>query len=353
MNITIFGLSISSSWGNGHATIWRGLVRALIEKKHTVTFFEKNVPYYAQNRDYYGIKGLNLILYNSWHEIELTAANVLNSADIGIVTSYCPDAIVASELIQCREVPLNIFYDLDAAVTIKQMQNGVRPFYIGKRLLKDYDLVFSYTGGEVLDRMQTELAAKEVFPLYGCVDPLIHRPVNGSQNYRSDLSYLGTFAEDRQNALNILFIEAAKKVPQQKFILGGAQYPKNLSWCDNISFIDHVPPSEHSLFYCSGKFTLNITRRAMAELGFSPSGRIFEAAGCGVPVITDYWKGLEQFFKPGEEIIVVNDTEDVLRSLNMTEADRKSIAANAYRRVLKDHTAECRIEEFERIIREF
>jgi spore maturation protein CgeB len=353
MNIAIFGLSISSSWGNGHATIWRGLVRALIEKKHNVTFFEKNTSYYAQNRDFFGMNGLNLVLYNSWAEIELTAANILNTVDIGIVTSYCPDAIVATDLILCREVPLNIFYDLDAAVTIKKMEEGEQPLYIGKRLLKDYDLVLSYTGGQVLRRIKNELAAKEVFPLYGCVDPFIHRPVKPSHIYKSDLSYLGTFAADRQDVLKKMFIETAKKNPHQRFILGGAQYPEDFPWYHNISFVSHVPPSEHSLFYCSGKFTLNITRRAMAEMGYSPSGRIFEAAGCGVPIISDHWMGVEQFFVPGEEIIIAHDTEDVIDALNISETDRLSIACKAYQRVLRDHTANSRVEVFEKIVREF
>jgi len=353
MNIAIFGLSISSSWGNGHATIWRGLVRALISNNHKVTFFEKDVLYYAQNRDFLGMDGLNLVLYNSWQEIELTAAGILNSTDVAIVTSYCPDALVATDLILCREVPLNIFYDLDAAVTIKQIESGKTPFYIGKRLLKDYDLVFSYTGGQVLDRIKEKLAAKEVFSLYGCADPLIHRPVKSSPVYSCDLSYLGTFAKDRQEMLQRLLIETAQKNPAKNFIVGGAQYPDNFPWVENISFVAHVPPSEHSSFYCSGKFTLNVTRGAMAETGFSPSGRLFEAASCGVPVISDHWEGVEQFFNPGEEIVIASDSDDVMEALQMPEESRMTIAIKAYRRVQREHTAMHRIIEFERIIRGF
>jgi spore maturation protein CgeB len=353
MNITIFGLSISSSWGNGHATIWRGLVRSLIEKKHKVTFFEKNVPYYEQNRDFWGIDGLNLIIYNSWPQIEMTAASILNKADISIITSYCPDAILASDLVLCREVPLSIFYDLDAAVTIDGIENGERPFYIGKRLLKDYDIVLSYTGGVTIEKMQKLLAAKEVFPLYGCVDPLAHRPVMPSKNYKSDLSYLGTFAADRQEKLNTFFINPAKRIPNQRFLLGGSQYPEGIQWNDNISFISHVPPSEHSSFYCSSKFTLNITRHAMANMGFSPSGRIFEASACGVPVISDEWMGIERFFTPKEEIIIVRDTQDVIETLHMPESERLAIAGKAYLRVIREHTAANRIEQFEKIVNQF
>jgi spore maturation protein CgeB len=353
MNIAIFGLSISSSWGNGHATIWRGLVRALISNNHKVTFFERNVPYYAQNRDFLGMDGLNLVLYNSWHEIELTAASILNFTDVAIVTSYCPDALVASDLILCREVPLNIFYDLDAAVTLEQIENGKTPFYIGKKLLKDYDLVFSYSGGQVLDRIKERLAAKEVFPLYGCVDPLTHRPVKASPVYSCDMSYLGTFAKDRQEMLQRLLIETAKKNPVKNFIIGGAQYPENFPWAENVFFVAHVPPSEHSSFYCSCKFTLNVTRSAMAETGFSPSGRLFEAASCGVPVISDRWKGVEQFFTPGEEIIIASDSDDVMDALQMSEERRMTIAIKAYQRVQREHTAMHRVKEFERILGEF
>lgn len=353
MNIAIFGLSISSSWGNGHATIWRGLVRALILNNHKVTFFEKNVPYYAQNRDFLGMDGLNLVLYDSWQGVELTAASILNSVDVAIVTSYCPDALVASDLILCREVPLHIFYDLDAAATLKQIENGKKPFYIGNRLLKDFDLVFSYTGGQVIETIKEKLAAKEVFPLYGCVDPLVHRPVKSSPVYRSDLSYLGTFAPDRQEMLTRLLIETAHKNPAHKFIIGGALYPENFMWGANISFVAHVPPSEHSSFYCSGKFTLNITRGAMAETGFSPSGRLFEAASCGVPVISDQWAGVEQFFTPGEEIVIATNSEDVTDALQMSEENRMTIAFRAYQRVQREHTAMHRIKDFERIIKEF
>lgn len=353
MNIAIFGLSISSSWGNGHATIWRGLVRALLDKKHKVTFFEKNVPYYEQNRDFWGMEGLNLVIYNSWSQIEMSAASILNTIDVSIITSYCPDALAASDLVLCREVPISIFYDLDAAVTIDAVERGEKPFFIGKRLLRDFDMVFSYTGGETIEKMQKLLAAKEVFPLYGCVDPLSHCPVSVSKNYKSDLSYLGTFASDRQEKLNRLFVNTAKRVPNQKFLLGGAQYPDGIQWNDNIFFIPHVPPTEHSSFYCSSKFTLNITRHAMAKMGFCPSGRIFEAAACGVPVISDEWEGIEQFFTPEEEIIIARDTQDVIEYLQMPESDRLAIASRAYFRVIKEHTAAKRIEQFEKIVREF
>lgn len=353
MNIVIFGLSISSSWGNGHATIWRGLIRELIAKKHTVTFFEKNVPYYAQNRDFYGMAGLNLILYDCWSEIELNAATLLNFADIGIVTSYCPDALVASDLILAREVPLHIFYDLDAAVTVKNFETGKQPFYIGKRLFKDYDFVLSYTGGEVLNKIKSQLGAAEVFPLYGCVDPIIHKPVQMSEDYSGVLSYLGTYAVDRQNALMTLFIETAKRNPQNRFVLGGAQYPGDIKWPHNVHFVTHVPPGEHSEFYCSSQFTLNITRKDMAEMGFSPSGRIFEAAACGVPVLSDLWPGVEEFFTPGEEIIIVKDTDEVINALRMPERERIRIAQNAYQKVLKQHTALQRVEQLECIIKEF
>lgn len=353
MKISIFGLSISSSWGNGHATIWRGLVRELIARNHQVTFFERDVNYYADNRDFFGMDGLSLILYRSWNEIEIIAASVLNTADVAVVTSYCPDAIVASDLIFSREVPMAIFYDLDTPVTLKKLEAGESIGYIGKRGLKDFDLVLSFTGGGSLNKLREKLGAQTVIPLYGCVDPDVHKTVNACDMYRSALSYLGTFASDRQKTLESLFIQSAKKTPHNQFIIAGAQYPQTITWEDNIKFIPHITPNQHSEFYCSSKFTLNITRKAMAEMGFCPSGRLFEAGACGVPVISDNWAGIEKFYEPGIELIIANNCEDVIKALNMGEDARMKIASAFQNRTLNEHTSKQRVNELEKIIREF
>jgi spore maturation protein CgeB len=304
MKFVIFGLTISSSWGNGHATLWRGLCRALAAEGHRVVFYERDVPYYAGARDLTEIEGGELVLYNDWNEARSRAQRDLADADVAIATSYCPDGVAASELMFEGGRALNIFYDLDTPVTLARLQRGEAPDYIGERALRDFDLVLSFTGGPALTALRDWLGAREALPLYGHVDPQVHRPCNPVPHYRADLSYLGTFTADRQDALEALFIEPARRRPAQRFLLGGAQYPQDFPWSDNIFFVRHLPPAEHSAFFCSSRLTLNVTRVAMAEMGWCPSGRLFEAAACGCAILSDQWEGLDAFFAPGREILV-------------------------------------------------
>jgi spore maturation protein CgeB len=353
MKIVIFGLSVSSSWGNGHATIWRGLIRELVNRDHTIVFFEKDVPYYAFNRDLNELSGMELELYSEWDEIKTKAAQVLTKADAAIVTSYCPDALAASDLIQSSKIHLSVFYDLDSPVTLSNVEKGEMPFYIGSSKLSQYDLVLSFTGGIALEKLKTVLGAKVVVPLYGCADPFTHKPSQAQPHFSGDLSYLGTFAQDRQDALERLFIEPARNYPKGRFVIGGAQYPPDFPWLSNIYFVQHVVPSEHSAFYCSSSFTLNITRKAMATMGYCPSGRLFEAAVCEVPVISDYWEGLDYFFTPGEEILIAQNWRDVLECLNMSSERRAKIASAARKRAFANHTAAVRAAELEKILQGF
>lgn len=350
MRIIIFGLTITSSWGNGHATIWRGLCRALHKRGHNIVFFEKNVSYYADNRDLTEFEGADIILYNDWSEIISYAGKALLNADVGLVSSYCPDGVAASELVNNSNASVKIFYDLDTPITLKTLsEKGAVP-YIGKRGLQDFDLVLSYTGGDAITGLKNKLKAKNAVPLYGCADPDFHYPVPFSKDYRADFSYLGTYAPDRQQALMEFFIKPAKQMPHKKFLIGGSQYPEDFPWAENIHFIDHVRPPEHPAFYCSSPFTLNITRGTMAQMGYSPSGRLFEAASCGVPIISDYWTGIEKFFTPGSEIIIVKKSEDVIEALNMLDDNRIKISERAREKVLSEHTAEHRAAEFENIL---
>jgi spore maturation protein CgeB len=349
MKIVIFGLTISSSWGNGHATIWRGLCKALGKKGHKIIFFEKDVPYYASERDAVNIPGTEVILYNEWEEFIPSIRKHLKSADAAIVTSYCPDGIKASEEVFNSQV-LKIFYDLDTPVTISNIEKGNPISYIHPDGLRNFNLVFSYTGGKVLNTLTEKLGAVNVFPLYGCADPETHFPVAPQDHFGSLLSYLGTYSEDRQDKLNSLFLQAAIALPDKRFTLGGSMYPIELQWPDNIYRIEHVAPSEHPAFYCSSDFTLNITRGTMAENGYCPSGRLFEAAACGIPVISDYFEGLDQFFMPGKEIIIVSDTTEVIEALSLSEKERKIISDSARERILSEHTCYKRADEFEKAI---
>jgi spore maturation protein CgeB len=346
MKLVIFGLTVSSSWGNGHATLWRGLLKALGRAGHDVTFFERDVPYYASHRDLTALPEGRLILYRDWEEILPEARRQVSEADVSMVTSYCPDGIAATGLV-LESNSTRVFYDLDTPVTLSELRRGKTVDYIGPRGLRDFDLVLSYTGGVALEQLKTELGARCVAPLYGSVDPEVHKPVAPLEMFQCDFSYLGTYAEDRQAALEELFIEPARRLPNQKFLIGGAQYPQEFPWAKNIFFASHVAPPDHPAFYSSSRLTLNVTRGAMAEMGYCPSGRLFEAAACGTPILTDWWDGLGEFFDVGSQILVARTAEEAVAALCLAREELEKISRAARERTLAEHTAERRAADLE------
>jgi spore maturation protein CgeB len=345
MRLVIFGLTVSSSWGNGHATIWRGLCKALARRGHQISFFERDVPYYAAHRDQQNTDTYQMILYSGWKEIEAYAREAVAVADSAIVTSYCPDALAAADLILDSSAPVRVFYDLDTPVTLERFRLEGSVDYLPPYGLEPFDLVLSYAGGRALDDLQQHLGARRVAALYGSVDPEVHKPVVTDAHYHSDLSYLGTYAADRQPTLEQLFLEPAKRSPAKRFLVGGALYPQDFPWTDNISFVSHVPPPQHPAFYSSSKLTLSVTRAAMAEMGYCPSGRLFEAAACATPVLSDSWNGLQEFFEPGREILVASSASDVLEFLSLNPEELRSIGCAARERVLAEHTADHRSQQ--------
>jgi spore maturation protein CgeB len=350
MRISIFGLTLSSTWGNGHATLWRGLGSALAQRGHQLTFFENDVPYYAQNRDLGDWANGQLVLYPHWGEVKELARDQLRDADIAIVTSFCPDAVAATDLL-CRHFHgQRVFYDLDTPVTLSEYRRKGSVSYLPSDGLRRFDFVLSFTGGRALRDLRELLGARDVATLYGHVDPAVHHSVAPSPDYACALSYLGTYAKDRQPSLKALLVEPAKRMPAAKFLIGGALYPKDFPWTENIYFVRHLPPAEHPGFFSSGDFTLNITRPSMAEMGYCPSGRLFEAAACGAPILTDSWEGLETFFEPGLEIFVTTSTEAVLTALQVSQSERTSVGEAARARVLAQHTSEHRAIELERLL---
>jgi spore maturation protein CgeB len=345
MKLVVFGLTISSSWGNGHATLWRGLCRELSTLGHAVTFFERDVPYYAEHRDLARPPGCDLRLYPEWNEdVEAAARRELANADVAMVTSYCPDAGIASRFVLGSRA-LRVFYDMDTPVTLDRLARGESVAYLPEGGLRDFDLVLSFTGGRALDVLRERLGARRVAPLYGSVDPRTHRPVPRSPRYAADLSYLGTYAPDRDSALERLFLAPARKLSSLRFLIGGALYPPSFPWEKNIAYIPHVPPPEHPAFYCSSALTLNVTRAAMAKMGYCPSGRIFEAAACGVPILSDVWPGLDTFLTPGREILTAESTEEAITLLRMPRTALAEVAARARARVLEEHSAGRRARE--------
>jgi spore maturation protein CgeB len=349
MKLVVFGLSVSSSWGNGHATLWRGLIAGLARRGVRVVFFEKDEPWYAGARDLTEIPGGELVLYRDFAEIRGLARRHLAEAEAAMVTSYCPDGIAAAALV--ADAPgLRLFYDLDTPVTLARLSEGGSVPYIGPEGLAPFDLVLSYTGGRALDELRDRLGARATAPLYGHADPAVHRPAAADPAFSGDLSYLGTYAEDRQTALEALFVEPARRAPEKRFVIGGAQYPPDFPWTRNIAFVRHLPPEQHAAFYAASPLTLNVTRKAMADSGWCPSGRLFEAALCGTALLSDWWEGLDAFFAPDAEILIARDAEDTLAALDRSPAEIARIAEAARERALRDHTSDRRAEDLLRLM---
>jgi spore maturation protein CgeB len=345
MKIVIFGLTISSSWGNGHATLWRGLCKGLAKLGHDVVFFERNAPYYTAHRDWQQLPDGELILYDTWRDVLVRVRMALTGADVGIVTSYCPDAVAATQEMLDAGGVVRVFYDLDTPVTLDALRNGRAVAYLPLSGLREFDLVLSYTGGTALEALEARLGAANAHALYGHVDPDVHRPVQPVEQFRADLSYLGTYAADRQPTLERLFVRPARLRSSKRFLIGGAQYPEDFPWTQNVYFVQHVAPSDHAAFFCSSRLTLNVTRAAMAAMGWCPSGRLFEAAACGAVLLSDWWAGLDAFYAPESEILIADDTTAALLALELSDATLRRIGKAARERTLDEHTCHHRARE--------
>lgn len=345
MNIVIIGLSITSSWGNGHATTYRGLVRELEKRGHDVLFLERDVPWYAEHRDLPNPPFGRTELYSSLDELKRRFSNEIQNADACIVGSYVPEGVKVGEWVTKTAKGVTAFYDIDTPVTLAKLERGGND-YLTPELIPHYDLYLSFTGGPTLEKLENQYGSPAARPLYCSFDPEIYFPKNIEQKW--DLGYMGTYSDDRQPTLEDLLIEPARRVSEYKMVVAGPQYPASINWMPNIERIEHLPPAAHCYFYNSQKFTLNVTRADMIEAGYSPSVRLFEAAACGVPIISDFWHGLDTFFEIGTEILVAFNTEEVLKILKETpENTRREIGERARQRVLNRHTAADRAEELE------
>jgi spore maturation protein CgeB len=247
-------------------------------------------------------------------------------------------------------VSLKVFYDLDSPVTLAALARGESVPYLPADGLGGFDLVLSYAGGSALYGLKRLAGARVVAPLYGSVDPDVHHPVPPVGERSCDLSYLGTYSADRQDALERLFIAPARQRPDRHFVLAGSQYPDDFPWTANTSYFWHVAPGDHASLYCSSGLTLNVTRGPMADVGFCPSGRLFEATACGTPVVSDWWEGLDTFFVPFREILIARDTNDVLTALELSDEARRKIALAGRERTLACHTAAVRVRELEALL---
>lgn len=349
MKLVFIGLTITSSWGNGHATTYRSLIRELAGLGHEILFMERDAPYYASNRDLLRPQYCRVVLYSSLSDLEKYREHV-EEADAVIVGSYVPEGTAIGRWVLKNARGVKAFYDIDTPVTLSKLARGDFE-YIDTELIPAYDLYLSFSGGPALHIIEDEYGSPAARDLYCSVDTALYYPQESE--IRWDLGYLGTYSDDRQPGLDKLMNQAAILLPKSKFVVAGPQYPDEIKWPQNVARISHLPPSGHRQFYNSQRFTLNVTRADMIRAGYSPSVRLFEAAACGVPIISDEWEGLDTIFEPGSEILISNSAEETVQILAETpEAERKRIGENARRKTLLFHSAVKRAKQLVEMLKD-
>jgi spore maturation protein CgeB len=343
LNITILGLSITSSWGNGHATTFRAIVKELHKAGHLVTFLERDVPWYASNRDLPHPEYCTLFLYNDLNELRKKHSATVRNADLVSVGSYVPEGVDVGRWVCKQARGIRAFYDIDTPVTLAKLERREYE-YLTPAMIPAFDLYLSFTGGPTLTLLEEKYGSPCARALYCSVDPSLYFPEPVEIRY--DLGYLGTYSSDRQPPLERLLFEAADRWKEGRFVVAGPQYPAWVKWHGNIDHIHHLPPADHRKFYNSQRFTLNITRADMIKAGYSPSVRLFEAAACGVPIISDYWEGLDTLFELGEEVFVSKSGKETLAYITeMSDNERIAAGERTRSKILSKHTAGRRTEE--------
>jgi spore maturation protein CgeB len=344
LNIVIIGLSVTSSWGNGHATTYRALIEALASRGHHVTFLERDVPWYRGHRDLTKPSNWTVKLYQSLQDIPRRYTSLIRDANLVILGSYVPDGIAIAEWVTAHAQGVTAFYDIDTPVTLAGLDQGLE--YLSAAMIPRFDLYLSFSGGPVPGMIEDAYGSPMARVLYCSADPDLYRPHPVKQHW--SLGYLGTYSDDRQPSLERLLLAPALMLADHQFVVAGSRYPEHLVWPDNVSRIEHLSQHQHPPFYSRQRFTLNLTRADMRALGFSPSVRLFEAAACGTPVISDRWPGIETIFEPGSEILLVSDAREVSQILrDIPEERRLAIADKARRRILADHTPDHRARQLE------
>lgn len=348
MKIVIFGLSITSSWGNGHATTFRALCKALHARGHRIVFFEHDTYWYADNRDLPHPEFCDTRIFESWEQILPEARREISDCDVALVGSYFPDGIAAIREVLDSGAPCKAFYDIDTPVTIAALREQGRTDYLLGEQIAGFDVYFSFTGGPMLREIEQRFGVPLAVPLYCSFDPEEYRRYPVNRRFACDLSYMGTYAADRQPKIEELLARTAQLLPKCEFIVAGPQYPKTVKWPKNVRRINHLNPRWHGRFYSSSRLTLNVTRRDMVQAGWSPSVRLFEAAACGACIVSDNWPGLDSFFHPQQEILLPTCAEDVARYIgDADEAELRAIGDRAQARVLAEHTSAHRAQQFE------
>jgi spore maturation protein CgeB len=350
MKIVILGLSVTSSWGNGHATTYRSLIRGLVACGHTIVFLERDAPWYEANRDEPNPVGARTVLYSSVEELIRIAENQVKCADLVMVGSFVREGIAIGQWVTRIAQGVTAFYDIDTPVTLGKLQERTCD-YITPDLIRRYGMYLSFTGGPILTIIERQYGSPMARVLYCSVDTGQYVPVRRA--LRWDLGYLGTWSEDRQPSLDRLLLNPARRWREGRFAVVGPQYPDGILWPSNVFREIHLAPRQHADFYGSQRFTLNITRDAMKQAGYSPSVRLFEAGACGVPIISDWWEGLDTLLEPGREVLLSENADDTLRYLrDLSERVRLQIGEAARKRILTDHMPLRRGLQLEEYVRE-
>lgn len=348
MRIVVIGLSLSSSWGNGHATTFRALLRGMHERGHDVLFLEQDVPWYAPHRDLRTPDFAQLELYTDPADLRARFADAVRAADAVIVGSFVQHGPDVLDWARETATGTVAFYDIDTPITLARM--GRPDHYIRASQLSSLDLYLSFTGGPTLRRIEEELGAPRARALYCAVDAARYRP-DRNRTRRWRMGYLGTYSDDRQPTLEALLLTPARR-RGGSFVVAGPQYPDSIDWPEPVERIEHLPPARHPGFYNDQDWTLNVTRADMIAAGWSPSVRLFEAAACATPILSDHWKGLGELFPDGEAIVIARTPEEAEAALDMPEARREAIGRAAHDIVRERHSAQARAAELESYLEE-
>jgi spore maturation protein CgeB len=335
MRIAFFGSSLVSSYWNGAATYYRGLVRALHDRGHRVTFLEPDAYERQAHRDIDDPDWAEVVVYapHDWEAALARGAGhdvVVKTSGVGVNDAELEAGVLA------LEAPITIFWDVDAPATLERMESDEDDPL--RALVPRYDAIFTYGGGEPVRQRYRALGARACEPVYNAVDPAAHFPVPPDERFECDLGFLANRLPDREERVRAFFLDAAERASASSFLLGGSGWQQD-DLPANVRHLGHVPTADHNAFNCSALAVLNVARQSMADNGWSPATRVFEAAGAGACLITDAWLGVELFLKPGEEILVARDGDDVTEIMRTLTPERaRMIGAAAHRRVTEDHT---------------
>ena len=352
MKIAFYGSSLVSAYWNGAATYYRGLLRALAGKGYDITFYEPDVYDRQKNRDIEPPEWCKVVVYDGTIDDLKNVAAKAAQADVVVKASgvgFEDDLLIQEVLKYARPRALKVFWDVDAPATLAELRGA--PDHPMHQALTQLDMVLTYGGGDPVVSAYRSLGAADCIPVYNALDPETHHPVPVDPRFQANLSFLGNRLPDREARVEHFFLEPALHLPGQTFLLGGSGWhDKPMS--PNINYIGHVSTRDHNAFNVTPMAVLNISRASMAENGFSPATRVFEAAGAGACLITDYWEGIELFLKPDEEVLVARDGQDVadiMAGLNRPRA--AAIGERALARVLAEHTYAHRAEEVDAIFK--